>query len=281
MTNCWIKSFEEFIPPLSPHLSQVWGADLDQIAENFQGFQDTHNLNWNPLLSPEERDRAERIQMPVARRRFVVGRGLLRRWLGAYLGQDPADISLVYGSYGKPDLVPVMAAPVVFNLAHSGSVLVMAFGLGDPIGVDVEQVRPHPQMERVIQRRFSPHEQYHCQQAPSSKKLRTFLEIWTAKEACLKAQGLGIRHLSQVEWIHKHLAKQGSQSWHLYGWDPTPTTVATLALPIQPAQTPILEWRWIQARAGELVIPAPDSGLGSLGQCDTPPLDPRVAHRDH
>ncbi len=273
-----MKSFDGEIPPLNNPQIQVWGADLDQIEQHFQ------SLEWDPLLwllSAEERDRAERIQIPLARRRFVAGRGLLRLWLGAYLSQDPADVSLVYGSYGKPDLVQTTANPVVFNLAHSGSVLVMAFGRGDPIGVDVEQLRPHAQMERVIRRRFGPHEQHHCQQVLWSKKLRTFLKIWTAKEACLKAQGLGIRHLAQVEWIHERLAKQGSQCWYLYGWDPTPTTLATLALPMQPDQKPILEWRWIQARAGELVIPAPDSGLGFRGQCDTPPPDPRVAHRDH
>lgn len=281
MTNCWIKSFEGLIPPLTPPLIQVWGADLDSIAENVQVFQDTHSLNGAALLSPEERDRAERIQMPVVRRRFVVGRGLLRLWLAAYLGQDPAEIALVYGSYGKPELAQATAAPVVFNLAHSGSVLVMAFGLGDPIGVDVEQLRPHPWMERVIRRRFSPHEHHHCQQVPRSEQVRTFLQIWTAKEACLKAQGLGIRSLSQVEWIHEGLAQQGSQGWQLYGWDPTPVTVATLAIPIQPANKTSLEWRWIQAKAGELVISAPGFELGFLNPYDTPPPDPRVAHRDH
>ncbi|NJL98609.1 MAG: 4'-phosphopantetheinyl transferase superfamily protein [Synechococcaceae cyanobacterium SM2_3_2] len=230
------------ISPLTPAELHLWGADLDS-------FNPDH---WDPLLSSDEQARAEQMRVPEAQRRFVTGRGLLRTLLGQYLGQDPAQIRLAYGSQGKPYLKYKSCCPLAFNLAHSGSLVVMAFGRQDPIGVDVEQVRPRAQMERVARRRFTPSEYAHWQQVPESQRLRVFLQIWTAKEACLKAEGLGIRHLRHVEWIPPGLVadRMGSPAWHLYRWDPTPTTVATLALPLgSPPWATDLRWGWIPGGA--------------------------------
>jgi 4'-phosphopantetheinyl transferase len=202
------------------------------------------------LLSSDEQARAEQMRVPEAQQRFVTGRGLLRTLLGQYLGQDPTQIVLAYGAQGKPYLDGCCS--LAFNLAHSGSLMVMAFGGRDPIGVDVEQVRPHAQMERVARRRFTPAEYAHWQQVPEPQRLRVFLQIWTAKEACLKAEGLGIRHLRQVEWIPPGQVahRQGSPTWSLYPWDPTPTTVATLALPKGSRLLATnLRWGWIPGGA--------------------------------
>ena len=228
-------TLSEQLSPLSPADLHLWGADLDC-------FKPGH---WDPLLSSDELARAEQLRVPEAQRRFITGRGLLRTLLGHYLGQHPAQVRLAYGSQGKPYLEHNGGCPLAFNLAHSGSLVVMAFGGRDPIGVDVEQVRPHPQMERVARQRFTPAEYAHWQQVPEPQRLRLFLQIWTAKEACLKAEGLGIRHLREVEWIPtgRVAYRQGSPTWNLYPWDPTPTSVATLALP-QGSQLWATDLRW-------------------------------------
>lgn len=267
------------ISPLTPSELHLWGADLDSFTAG----------HWDPLLSSDEQARARQIRVPEAQRRFVTGRGLLRTLLGQYLGQDPTQIVLAYGAQGKPSLEHKGCCPLTFNLAHSGSLVVMAFGSGDPIGVDVEQVRPHAQMERVARRRFTPAEYAHWQQVPESQRLRVFLQIWTAKEACLKADGLGVRHLSQVEWIPPGLVayRQGSPAWNLYPWEPTPTTVATLAMP-QGSQlwATDLHWGWIPGEAVDrrsFSAPAslaPHCPPKTLGRCDIPPQGPGAAHRD-
>jgi len=55
----------------------VWSAALDQPAEVVQ-----HLHGW---LAADERSRADRFHFDRDRRRFIVGRGVLRSILGGYL----------------------------------------------------------------------------------------------------------------------------------------------------------------------------------------------------
>jgi hypothetical protein len=72
-------------------------------------------------LDPESRDgyymefslqqeRAERFHFERDRRRYAVGRGILRRLLGGYSSLPPAELRFVYGLHGKPLLPDDMLA---------------------------------------------------------------------------------------------------------------------------------------------------------------------------
>ena len=68
----------------------MWEAWLDRPRDVVERLHTT--------LSAEERARAARFRFHRDRDRFVVGRGLLRRLLGAYLGIPAAEVRLVYRS---------------------------------------------------------------------------------------------------------------------------------------------------------------------------------------
>lgn len=92
--------------------------------------------------------------------------------------------------YGKPYLVN--DPTVQFNQSHSQLhyVLIMSNNIGD-IGVDLEDVTRDINMYALALRYFHSDEMSVWQQSGQSKVV--WLKIWTAKEAVLKAHGLGIR----------------------------------------------------------------------------------------
>src|SRR5215813_14385083 len=85
----------------------VWRAALDQPG-------------WPAAaeLPGADRTRAEAIQIPARRRRWVASRWALRTVLGLYTDVEPAAVALEPRPGGKPR---VAAAPSLsFNLTHSG-----------------------------------------------------------------------------------------------------------------------------------------------------------------
>src|SRR5262245_55220310 len=110
----------------------VWHAWLDSAA-------------WPDAvaLPAEERDRAARKLRARARRRWVASRWALRRVLGRYLGAEPVEIELRFGSRGKPALAAAGAA-LRFNLSHSGGLALIAVAREREVGVEVEWIGARP-----------------------------------------------------------------------------------------------------------------------------------------
>ena len=163
----------------------VWRATLDRPAGE---------IAWlGQRLSPEEEERAERFYFERDRRRFVVGRGILRVILGRYLAMAPGAIQFEYGPQGKPALAPGCGGgSLAFNLSHSHDLALYAFAQRRAVGVDVERVRPMPDAVRIARRFFSPREVAAVQAAPAERRETVFFEIWTRKEAYIKALGEGL-----------------------------------------------------------------------------------------
>ena len=173
---------------LLPQDVQVWAAWLDATNETPDGFWST--------LSSQERERAARYAAQRERARFVVARGLLRAILGSALGVEPRNLEFLYSAKGKPSLGGALArSGLQFNLAHSGGLAVFAVARDRSVGVDVEQLRPVPDLSDLTKRCLSPGECAELQSFGAAAKLRGFLQIWTRKEAWLKATGEGITEL--------------------------------------------------------------------------------------
>ncbi|MFS8866897.1 4'-phosphopantetheinyl transferase family protein [Synechococcus sp. H65.1] len=143
------------------------------------------------LLSLEERQRAEQLHLLEDRRRFLAGRLLLRTLLSRYTGIPPQDISLDRTASGKPYWRDP-PLPLQFNLSHSQQGILVGLTLQRRIGVDLEQIRPVPYWQRIAQRYFSAAEQAHLLACPPPERDAVFLQMWTQKEALLKAMGVGL-----------------------------------------------------------------------------------------
>lgn len=120
------------------------------------------------------------------------GRAPLRRVLAAYLGVHDHDVKLTEGAHGRPTLAPSLDASLGFNWSHSGQHALIAIGRHVTPGVDVERQRQRPRALEIAQRYFTREESDALAALPAEQRHAAFLELWTAKEAVLKAIGRGI-----------------------------------------------------------------------------------------
>jgi 4'-phosphopantetheinyl transferase len=119
------------------------------------------------------------------------GRAPLLALLAAYLGEPPESLILINGEHGRPAL----AAPhesLAFNWSHSGDRALLAIARGVAPGIDLERWRPRPRALEIAQRFFCTDEAAALAKLDAKQLTSAFLELWTAKEAVLKALGHGI-----------------------------------------------------------------------------------------
>lgn len=144
-------------------------------------------------LSNDEWERADRFVFQRDRRYFVVARGILRGILARYLDCQPGEIRFHYAPDGKPGIdFPGVPPRLEFNLSHSSGLLILAVTQGRRVGVDVERIRPLPDLHQIASYSFSNYEQNMLAKLTPEEKLIGFFRCWTRKEAYLKARGTGL-----------------------------------------------------------------------------------------
>lgn len=165
-----------------------------------------------PLLSAEEVARADKFYFPRDQKRYIAGRGMLRKLLGQYLDKSPASIELTYTPYGKPFL---KQDALKFNLSHASGMVSYAFCHDQEVGIDIEWQYREVDINILVERFFSPAEIFAIRQLQGAARKALFFRFWTRKEAFLKAMGMGVsfpleqvtvstqsgNHWSQVDWI--------------------------------------------------------------------------------
>jgi 4'-phosphopantetheinyl transferase len=163
---------------------RVWRIGLDRPEPETAGL--------GAWLADDERARADRFRFDVDRRRFTVGRALLRIVLGRTLGASPADIEFAYGTRGKPALKWPAGSGLEFNLTHSRGMALVATSWGRPLGIDLEFHRPEFDFRGIANRYFTPEEFGQIEAQPPAAQRAAFFRGWTRKEAFLKAKGDGL-----------------------------------------------------------------------------------------
>lgn len=137
-----------------------------------------------------------------ARDEFIVGRVFTRLVLGVALDRDPSSLRFVVDDNGKPAVAGTEAR---FNLSHSSGVIALAVaaateGVGTPgVGIDIETVRPVDQRAAIMAKRYSPLEQALVGASTDASADRQFLQVWTRKEAVIKAAGATLASLSGTD----------------------------------------------------------------------------------
>jgi 4'-phosphopantetheinyl transferase len=170
---------------LSSDEISIWITELDRD----QGVV----KNLEQILSPEEKVRAARFHFVRDRDRFVVGRGTLRRLLGAYSKLAPEGLRFHYGPQGKPSLdTRDGGSPVYFNLAHTKGLALYAFALTREVGIDLEFIQADFSVEEIARRYFSKSEYDELLALPAECRAEAFFLCWTRKEAYIKARGEGL-----------------------------------------------------------------------------------------
>ena len=161
------------------------------IAVCFAHLQDLPVSTMLAVLSAQERARAARIRHHEAWRQFVLTRGLLRLMLADVTAAPAENFAIDDGGGNAPTLTD-NPWNVSFNVSHSHDCVVVAVG-HEALGVDVERVSRSSGHEQLATVCYHPRERHFLDTQTPGDKAEAFFDIWTRKEARLKATGQGFR----------------------------------------------------------------------------------------
>ena len=233
------------IPILKNGQVHVWRVHLDLPTKQIECLRES--------LSSDEIARAEKFRFPRHRRRFIAARATLRQLLGNYLQVSPSKVVFDYGDRGKPFLAGSLRdSRLQFNVSHSQEYALLGFTLNRLIGVDIEHLRPMPDAEQIARRFFTATELGLIQNATAKNK--RFFQLWTAKEAYLKAIGTGLSGmLDNVEvtleptQVLRFLTLEQDRTaanWSLFCCTPATNYLAAIAVETPLSSPQIDFWHW-------------------------------------
>lgn len=149
----------------------------------------TDMLGVAPIARALGDDQVHVFRLPYAREQKRLP---LLQILGAYLGVTSHEVMLVDGEFGRPALSAIHAASLDFNWSHSGEYALIAIGREFTPGIDIEQQRDRTRALDIAEHYFCKDELAALNAVPVDTRSSAFLELWTAKEAVLKALGRGL-----------------------------------------------------------------------------------------
>ena len=187
------------------------------------------------LMSNDERERAQKFIR--GKEEYIASRWLLRKVLGQYLQQAPASLVFSRREKGKPYIAN---NPLNFNLSHSGHWALLALARDMELGVDIEQSRDSRDLLGIAENYYHPDEYAQLRQQQGDEQIRFFYQLWTLKEALLKALGVGIS--AGLENLNFHLgdaisvslspvlqAQSVTDKWQFHQWQLPDTGYCALA----------------------------------------------------
>ncbi len=179
-TPNWMEAPAE--PALFAGEIHLWRANLNDASRMSECLA---------VLSRDEIIRAGRFVFDEDRRHYIISHGALRHVLARYIRTSPGDVEFLEGINGKPALVQRFT-DVRFNLSHSGGLALLAVARSREVGVDLEQVNEDIRFEDIAAHYFDPREAWDLRTAPPGERTARFFDVWTRKEATLKASGDGL-----------------------------------------------------------------------------------------
>lgn len=134
----------------------------------------------------------KRAMRPTQRQwQYLQSRVLRRVVLGAYTEREPGQLRFTRDEWGRTRLAD--QDTLHFSLAQCASHVALAVGSGAVLGIDVETVFPmRPNFMHTARTHFSATDLEQLEAYPEARRYYHFLELWTLKQAYLKAIGLGI-----------------------------------------------------------------------------------------
>ncbi|MGD0107684.1 MAG: 4'-phosphopantetheinyl transferase superfamily protein [Rhodopila sp.] len=244
-------------PPVS-----VWTLRTDGIDEPFAA-------RWRGVLDTAEQAQADRFVFASDRIQYIAAHALLRGVLSSIVPDaDPAAWRLVSGKNGKPVAwLCENPAPLSFNLSHTDGMVGVAAvrGANSALGFDLEALDRKVTLD-IAARFFRPEEVAWLGSLPEPVRRDGFLQLWTLKEAFIKATGKGLAQSLSSFWfttppprIHFTPAlPERAEDWHFEQRVVAERWMAAVGL-CQPDGANLAA-RWIEVRPDQ----ASDAGLFRL-----------------
>ncbi|MBN3767786.1 4'-phosphopantetheinyl transferase superfamily protein [Burkholderia sp. Ac-20365] len=149
-------------------------------------------------LSVDERERGRRFHRHHDAIRFASMRAALRSALSDATEIAAQDLRLTTDEAGRPYMVEP-PAPVDFNVSHAGAYGLIALSTRRRVGVDIEARASDFDWRSIARSTLSAAEIESLEGLDAAQSQHAFFDAWVAKEALLKAAGVGIsEYLTQL-----------------------------------------------------------------------------------
>ena len=162
--------FTAYLPSLHEHLPSLWES-----------------------LSIQEKTQAKKFINSYLSERYIISHGLLRYLLAFYTKNNPQTIEYKNNQFGKPFLKNKDSL-IQFNMSHSKDYAAYILVLDCQVGIDIEWKNKDIDAQELSPLALTEEETIIFSKLNSTKKLNAFYEIWTKKEAILKALGQGLSY---------------------------------------------------------------------------------------
>jgi 4'-phosphopantetheinyl transferase len=158
------------------------------------------------LLGADDLAHAARFRQPRHREQATASRLLQRLALAWAAGEPPLDPAALYferDPRGRPRVsAPAAAQALQFSVANTEGLVGCAVSRGSVLGLDLE-VLGRAVADELLATCCTPRERAALAALPDAARARHFLQLWTLKEACLKARGTGIEvALDALGFVH-------------------------------------------------------------------------------
>lgn len=216
------------------------------------------------LLNAAERNQEQRFHFADDRKRYLVTRALVRTTLSRYEAIAPCDWRFGANAFGRPDIANTDgdAAGICFNVSHTAGLIALAVSRHASVGVDVESLTARPAPVGIAGHFFAPAELASLSVLAPELRPDRFFEIWTFKEAYIKARGMGLSlPLDQfsLSFPCEHSVRlaidaqlgDDPRRWRLWQLRPTPEHLLALCAERVSAAPPSLVLRKLVPLAGE------------------------------
>ena len=168
-----------------PHDVHIWFRPTESLDE-------TAIAEAVAVLSTDELAQYRRFRFARDARDYAAAHALLRTSLSRFTNRAPTDWRFDRTPQGRPILIDEDAVGASFSLSHTQGMVACAVTAGADVGVDVECVDRNVNAVEIAGRFFAPAESAHLMQLDAEARRDCFFDLWTLKEALVKALGAGM-----------------------------------------------------------------------------------------
>lgn len=145
-------------------------------------------------LTEEEIIKSKDYKSEIAKINYLVSRAILNLSLKGLLEKGINDLIVKRDKNNKPYLENTIG--LKFNISHTGGLVLLAFSKRE-VGIDVEKINFKFEFKDILENCFTRDEIINI-----DNNIISFHRYWTAKEAYLKCDGIGlVRNLKEIEII--------------------------------------------------------------------------------
>ncbi len=240
-------------PLLSPTEKQIdiW------LLDNAHPYSEAEIGQLKLLLTPEELERQQRFAFAKDRNQYILARALLRTTLSLYEPKiKPEQWRFDFNAWGKPSIVLELQSSIHFNLSHTHNFVALAIRQLEPVGIDVECLQRGNDLPSLAKHCFTEKEQSYVTAGDVTALPRRFFNIWTLKEALIKAHGqglsLGLKHFDfelKPSGIKLGSDKDlGANYWYFNCWSMNSDHTLAVAAPCKTTEQSMLNVKFYSSR---------------------------------